>query len=173
MTRRKASAPPAANLRVPGVAFLLAQLGAHSSRLWRERLAPLGLDPRHVMLLRHVAADEARSQQALGEALRIPPSRMVALVDGLEERGLLRRRPNRDDRRVWTLRLTEEGRWLLGKVMEVSAEHERQLCTGLQPAEREQLVALLNRLVAEQGLAEGVHPGVADPAPTSAEHPFA
>jgi DNA-binding MarR family transcriptional regulator len=163
MTRRKASTPPAARLRVPGAAFLLSQLGYHSSRLWQGRLAPLGLEPRHVMLLRHVAIAEGRSQQALGEAVQIPPSRMVALVDILEQRGLLRRRPDPNDRRVRTLHLTRDGWRLLDKVMEISLEHERQLCKGLQPAEREQLITLLSRLAAEQGLGEGVHPGAADP----------
>jgi DNA-binding MarR family transcriptional regulator len=166
MTRRKTSTPPTAErLRVPGAAFLLSQLGHHSSRLWQGRLAPLGLEPRHAMLLRHLADDQGPSQQALGEALRIPPSRMVALVDGLEQRGLLKRRPDPNDRRVRTVHLTPDGRRLLGKIMEVSLEHERQLCTGLQPAEREQLITLLNRLVVEQGLAQGVHPGAADPDP--------
>jgi DNA-binding MarR family transcriptional regulator len=160
--------PSAGRLRVPGAAFLLSQLGYHSSRLWQARLAPIGLDPRHVMLLRHVAVEEGRSQQALGEALRIPPSRMVALVDGLEQLGLLRRRPNPDDRRVRTLHLTDDGRRLLDQLMAVSREHERQLTAGLAPAEREQLITLLGRLAAAQGLAEGVHPGAADPGPQRA-----
>jgi DNA-binding MarR family transcriptional regulator len=165
MTRRKASTPPAEQLRVPGVAFLLSQLGYHSSRRWKVRLAPLGLDPRQVMVLRRLAGDEGRSQQALGDALQIPPSRMVALVDALEQRGLLRRRPSPSDRRVRTLHLTKEGRRLLSRVMEISLEHEQELCSGLQPANREQLLTLLNRLAAEQGLAEGIHPGAADPDP--------
>jgi DNA-binding MarR family transcriptional regulator len=165
MTRRKASTPPAEQLRVPGVAFLLSQLGYYSSRRWKVRLAPLGLDPRQVMVLRRLAGDEGRSQQALGDALQIPPSRMVALVDALEQRGLLRRRPSPSDRRVRTLHLTKEGRRLLGRIMEISVEHEQQLCRGLQPAERGQLLTLLNRLAAEQGLAEGIHPGAADPDP--------
>jgi DNA-binding MarR family transcriptional regulator len=165
MTRRTASTPPAGQLRVPGVAFLLSQLGYYSSRRWKAHLAPLGLDPRQVMVLRRLAGDEGRSQQALGGALQIPPSRMVALVDALEQRGLLLRRPSPSDRRVRTLHLTKEGRRLLGEIMELSVEHEQQLCRGLQPAEREQLLTLLNRLATEQGLAEGVHPGAADPDP--------
>jgi DNA-binding MarR family transcriptional regulator len=165
MTRRKASTPPAEQLRVPGVAFLLSQLGYYSSRRWKVRLAPLGLDPRQVMVLRRLAGDEGRSQQALGDALQIPPSRMVALVDALEQRGLLMRRPSPSDRRVRTLHLTKEGRRLLSRVMEISLEHEQELCSGLQPANREQLLTLLNRLAAEQGLAEGIHPGAADPDP--------
>src|SRR4029450_6697910 len=67
MTDQHPSAtPPAAHLRVPGVAFLLAQLGFHSTRLWKDRLAPLGIDPRHAVLLRHVAAAPGRARQAPG-----------------------------------------------------------------------------------------------------------
>jgi DNA-binding MarR family transcriptional regulator len=64
---------------------------------------------------------------------------------------------------VRTLHLTQEGRRLLGTIMEISLQHEQQLTAGLQRAEREQLITLLSRLAAAQGLAEGVHPGAADP----------
>ncbi|HZA19624.1 MAG TPA: MarR family winged helix-turn-helix transcriptional regulator [Actinomycetota bacterium] len=152
---------------MPGAAFLLSQVGFHSSRLWSERMAALGLDPRHVLLLRLVAAEEGRSQQALGEQMRLPPSRMVSFVDELEDRGLLQRRPVPGDRRVRALYLTTAARKTLGEVMKVSAEHEKQMCAGLKRAEREELIALLNRIVARQGLAPGVHPGVAERGPRS------
>src|SRR5215204_7455319 len=99
----------AERLRVPGAAFLLSQVGFHSSRLWRERMARLDLDPREVVLLRHVAAAEGQSQQALAAAMQIPPSRMVALVDGLEQRGLLERQTVPGDRRVRALHLSRAG----------------------------------------------------------------
>lgn len=125
-------------------------------------MARLQLDPREVVLLRHVAAEEGKSQQALATALGIPPSRLVALVDRLEERGLLERRPIASDRRVRALHVSREGRRLLRKVMDASAEHEAELCAGLELAERKQLIALLSRLADEQGLVAGVHPGVAE-----------
>jgi DNA-binding MarR family transcriptional regulator len=162
MTDQNPSATPsAAQLRVPGVAFLLAQLGFHSTQLWKDRLAPLGIDPRHAVLLRHVAAAQGQSQQALGRAMQIPPSRMVALVDELERAGLLERRPSPADRRAHALHLTGDGRRLLDRLMQVSAEHEAQLCAGLTQAERHRLIDLLSRIAAEQGLPPGVHPGVA------------
>ena len=80
MSKRDRSAPPAALLRVPGVAFLLSQLGSHSSRLWQERLAPLGLDPRHVVLLRHVAPNLLSTVAVLAplrRAARIDPARVL------------------------------------------------------------------------------------------------
>jgi DNA-binding MarR family transcriptional regulator len=162
MTDQHPSATPAAaQLRVPGVAFLLSQLGFHSTRLWKDRLAPIGLDPRHAVLLRHVAAAQGQSQQALGRAMQLPPSRMVALVDELERAGLLERRPSPADRRAHALHLTGDGRRLLDRLMQVSADHEAQLCAGLTQAERHRLLDLLSRLAAEQGLPTGVHPGVA------------
>jgi DNA-binding MarR family transcriptional regulator len=148
-------------LIVPGAAFLLSQVGIHTARLWGERMAALGLDHRHVVLLRLVAAEEGRSQQALGEQMRLPPSRMVSFVDELEEQGKLERRSLPGDRRVRALYLTDEGRETLDEVMNASAEHEEQLCASLSGAERTQLIELLSRIVLEQGLAVGVHPGVA------------
>jgi DNA-binding MarR family transcriptional regulator len=159
MDEQEATAPRDPRV-VPGVAFLLSQLGVHSARVWGARMAALGFDPRHVVLLRLVAAEEGRSQQALGEQMRLPPSRMVSLVDELEGHGLLERRADPSDRRVRALYLTDESRRALDKVMRASAEHETEMCAGIERDEREQLIALLSRLVREQGLPPGVHPGV-------------
>lgn len=148
---------------VPGAAFLVSQVGMHSSQLWRSRMSELGLDPRHVVLLRLVGAEEGRSQLALGKQMRLPPSRMVAFVDELEDLGLLERRPNPVDRRMRALYLTDKGRQTLQVVMEVSAAHERDLTKGLSRKEVAELTRLLNRMAGEQGLSPGVHPGVALP----------
>jgi DNA-binding MarR family transcriptional regulator len=157
--------PPAGRLRAPGAAFLLSQVGYHTSKLWQQRLAALDMDPRHVVLLRLIAAEEGRSQQALGKQMRIPASRVVALVDDLERRGFLERRRSPADRRAWALFLTAEGRAALGRVMAVSADHEDRICAGLTGDERAQLITLLGRIAANQGLVEGVHPGVDSDSP--------
>lgn len=142
---------------------MMSQVGMHSSQVWRERMADLGLDPRHVVLLRFVGAEEGRSQLALGRRMRLPPSRMVAFVDELENLGMMERRLNPEDRRMRALYLTEKGRLTLAAVARVSAEHERQLTKGLTRPEVRELIRLLSRVSEEQGLAPGVHPGVARP----------
>ena len=140
--------------------FLLSQLGFVASRRFHAVLAPLGIDPRHFLLLRFVVREEGRSQQALGDMLRIPPSRMVALVDHLEQRGLLERRPNPSDRRARALYVTPAGKRLMGEAMRVAIGHEGSLGASLSGDERRQLVALLQKLAAEMQLMSGVHPGL-------------
>src|SRR5436309_6558258 len=94
----------------PGLAFLLSTMGWHSHALWAERLTRLRLDVRQAAMLLHVAAAEGKPQQILVRALRIPASRVVALVDDLEERRLLQRRGDPADRRVRKLHLTLQGK---------------------------------------------------------------
>src|ERR1700761_2397892 len=111
--------------------FTLSTLGFAVSRGFHETLEPLGIEPRDFALLRAVAADEGRSQQAIGERLKIAPSRMVAFVDLLESRGLLERRLNADDRRTRALHLTDAGRDLLDRAFALAVAYERNLCGDL------------------------------------------
>ena len=99
---------------------------------------------------------------ALAERLGIPPSRMVALVDGLEEMGLLERRPDPDDRRVRGLFLTRKGRTVLEKAGKIAIDYETQLCAGINREERDQLIDLLQRLQVTQTDLGGVHPGMSE-----------
>src|SRR5438067_13435530 len=128
-----------------GVGFLLSTLGFHSHAVWAERLAPLGLDNRQAAMLLQVAAAEGQPQLALARALKIPPSRVVALVDDLERRLLLQRRSDPADRRVRTLHLTPQGRQMARQLAQASAAHELALCAGLDAREREHLVVLLRK----------------------------
>jgi DNA-binding MarR family transcriptional regulator len=127
------------------------------SRRFHDTLRPLGIEPRDFSLLRAVAADEGRSQQAVGETLQIAPSRMVAFVDQLESRGLLERRQNADDRRTRALHLTEAGRTLLGRAFSLALETERNLCAELSEPDRVQLLELLGRVGLQLGISPGVH----------------
>lgn len=143
------------------LAFLLSKVGVRAGQRFAERLAPLDLHPRDVGLLRAVAGLGHPSQQLLAARLGMAPSRIVGLVDSLERRGVLERRPNPDDRRAYELHLTDAGRALLGKVARIGAAHEAELSAPLDPDERRTLVRLLRRLAEAQQLPIDVHPGLA------------
>ena len=142
------------------VGFLISQLGLASSKGFAEELRPLGIHPGEFALMRFVAAAEGQSQQTLAERLAIPPSRMVAKVDSLEESGLVERRPDPDDRRVRALHLTPKGRRLLKRAGQIALDFESRLCADLDPDERERLIDLLQRLQPGLIAMPGVHPGM-------------
>lgn len=139
------------------VGFTLSTLGYTVARRFREILAPLQLEPREFALLRAVAAAEGESQQAIGERLQIPSSRMVAFVDALESRAMIERRPNPHDRRARALHLTESGRELLARAFALAVAHEQSVCEGLSDEQREQLLDLLALVAAQLGLTPGAH----------------
>jgi len=146
------------------VGFTLSSSGYAVARRFRETLAPLQLEPREFALLRAVSAAEGQSQQTIGERLRIPPSRMVAFVDALEARSLLERRHNPHDRRTRALHLTPSGRELLDRAFALAVGLEEHLCAQLSAGEREQLLALLQRVALQLDLAAGVHAAHVHPA---------
>ncbi|HZJ51128.1 MAG TPA: MarR family winged helix-turn-helix transcriptional regulator [Actinomycetota bacterium] len=145
--------PPAA------AAFLLSQLGAHAAALFAQRVAQLDLTPEQAGLLRLVALQPGRSQQALADQLGVAPSKIVSLVDGLEARGFLERRRSTSDRRYYALHLTDRGTQVLAEIREVGLQHENELTAALDGAERLKLIELLQRIADQQGLEPGVHPG--------------
>lgn len=147
------------------LAFLLSQVGIHASRRFAERIAAVELTPPLFRVLNLVDAAEGQSQQAIGAAIEVPPSRMVALVDELEQRGLVERRPHPSDRRVRALYLTQKGRRALSRGREIAKEHEEALTHGLSTADRKRLLDLLQKMVDEQAIGKGVHPGLSESKP--------
>jgi DNA-binding MarR family transcriptional regulator len=156
---------PVADTPPRSVGFLISQLGFLSSRGFMSALAPIGIDPREFLLMRFVAADEGQSQQALAERLAIPASRMVALVDRVEDAGFVERRPDKDDRRVRRVHLTRKGRGVLERAEKIAIDYETRLCAGINREEREQLIDLLQKLQASQTPLKGVHPGLGQESP--------
>ena len=152
--------PPVAEQAPRSVGFLISQLGFFSSKGFMEALEPVGIGPREFLLMRFVEATQGQSQQALAERVGVPASRMVALVDHLEDGGLVERRPDPQDRRVRGLYLTRKGRGVLDRAAKIAIDYETRLCAGINREEREQLIDLLQKLQASQTHLRGVHPGL-------------
>ena len=141
------------------VAFLLSQLGARAAQEFTRLLTPLNLAPADAGILRLVGRSEGISQQALAAALNMHASRLVALIDDLDSRGLLLREVHATDRRLYSLALTAKGKETLFSIREVADEHNRLMCATLTGAETVTLQALLSRMANQMGLGAGVHPG--------------
>jgi DNA-binding MarR family transcriptional regulator len=140
-------------------AFLLAQLGAHSAAQFTEGLGVLDLTPADAGILRLLRVEPGPSQQELATKLQIHPSRLVAILDNLEKRGLVERRAHAHDRRLYSIQLTKNGDEILEKIGKVAREHQDALLSALGKEERDALAVLLLKVADQQGLVRGVHPG--------------
>jgi DNA-binding MarR family transcriptional regulator len=93
-------------------------------------------------------ANPGLTQQALADAAHLDRSTIVTVLDKLEKRGLVERRAA--DRRSNGLYLTVAGDTLLRDLKRKVARHERRVVENLSAREREQLVALLQRILPER-----------------------
>ncbi len=122
---------------------------AHVSRArLTEALEGMGLRPADFAVLHNLAEAGGATQLQLARALRIHPSNLVAMLDGLEVRGLLVRTRDPADRRRHLVALTRAGAKRLVAAKRAAEEAERELLEPLEPAERSQLDGLLRRLAA-------------------------
>jgi len=155
-------------------AFLLAQVGAYAATQFAERLAALQLSPPDAGILRLLRRSAGISQQELSAKLQIHPSRLVAILDNLEQRKLVERKPNPQDRRLYSLHLTKDGSEILERIGKVAREHQDALLLTLTGDERAKLAELLHRIANAHALTPGVHPGyqrMGKAKPTEPKHP--
>jgi DNA-binding MarR family transcriptional regulator len=67
----------------------------------------------------------------LAQTLGRRPSRLVAVIDELETRGLVLREANATDRRLYSLRLTDSGDEILRSIGQIARSHNELMCSGL------------------------------------------
>jgi DNA-binding MarR family transcriptional regulator len=138
--------PPAEAELTQHAGFLLAQLGRAMTRQYRCALSPIGLKPRETHTLLRLRDDGAMSQQALGAALDIDASNLVALLNDLEANGLISRRRDPEDRRRHVVEVSKRGTKLLDEVERAAAEVDDQFFAALDEDERVALQGLLARV---------------------------
>ena len=93
-----------------------------------------------------IAANPGLSQSALARAVGVERSTMVEVIDRLQARGLVERRPSAADRRSYALGLSAAGRRLLTRLKPMVRRHERRVAKRLDAAEKATLIGLLRRL---------------------------
>jgi len=127
--------------------YLLATIGARARIRFGQLLADLGLAPSHTQILALLWEGIAGSQREIAAVLRLNEGRAVGLLDDLEERGLIRRDVDRDDRRRRVVTLTADGRKMVERVRKLGRAAEAETLAPLSEAERDQLRELLRRLL--------------------------
>ena len=136
----------------PGLTECTGYVFGHAGLLLLESVEA-ALEP-HRMQMRHVAVmllldstERPMSQQELSKVLKLDPTRMVAIVDRLEELGYAERNRNPTDRRRYTVTLTPRAQGLEA-AMEVVDEAEAEFFAPLEAGERSYLDDVARRLMA-------------------------
>ncbi|MEU9123985.1 MarR family transcriptional regulator [Streptomyces sp. NPDC048506] len=146
-SRGRPTRPDLAAMVVPlGRALMAAEqpvLDAHGLTMWAYAVL-LRLDEKPI-----------RTQAALAEAIRADKTRIIAVLDDLEERKLIHRQPDPGDRRVRLLSLTPEGRRLRDATQSAIQQGEERLLARLPTADRDGLLRGLQALAALPELTPG------------------
>jgi DNA-binding MarR family transcriptional regulator len=137
-----------ADSRVSGASSLLiAQLARGMRRRIEQAVAPTGLRPRELLALQHLRERGPSAQQALAELTGVDATNVVAVLNSLEDAGLIDRRRDRADRRRAIIALSASGERLLADVDRALREIDDEVPTPLTRGERETLNDLLSRAI--------------------------
>jgi DNA-binding MarR family transcriptional regulator len=126
------------------------------TRLFRRELfaqlsgqpALAGIRPAHLPVFANLTRAGKRLSQ-LAEDASMSLSSMQELIDELEQRGLVERRPDPHDKRAKRILLTAEGRAALTPAAAITAALERDYANRIGQARFEQMCLALNDLIDE------------------------
>ena len=141
MSSHELDAPPW--LRVESTIMATARAIRQS---YDQRFNDLDLNLSEASVLAYVAEHGALSQTQIAKSLGLGRAATGALIDVLEDRDLVQRQTDPDDRRVWLVEITIAGKELVEEVYVRDQVLRKQLRNGITRQERQQLTAVLVRL---------------------------
>jgi DNA-binding MarR family transcriptional regulator len=143
---RRAQKRPRADA-LPRLGHLLKQAYLHYTALTSTALEPLGITAMEWAALMRFDEEPSLSQVGLARLLGVDRTTMVAVIDQLEEKGLVNRRPHRDDRRKNAVELTAAGHVIKKRAAGLVDGCERRFLTALTKSDAQQLKAALQAVI--------------------------
>ena len=120
-----------------------------------ERARARGMTRAQWRILAHVKRQPGLSQSELAAICEVEPITVARLVDRLEKSGLLERRPDPNDRRIWRLHNLAAAKPVLDEIAAYREELTRDIDAHIGRAARE---AMVDALVAVKALMTGTDP---------------
>jgi DNA-binding MarR family transcriptional regulator len=131
--------------------LLIAQLARGTRRRVEQVVAPAGLRPREFLVLQHLRERGPTAQQTLTEPIGVDATNLVAVLNSLEDGGLIERSRDRADRRRAIITLSDSGRELLADTDRALCRIDDEILASLSPDERDTLNALLAKAMTNMG----------------------
>ena len=130
-----------------------------TARLIREaydlRFASVDLNLTQASILMYVADFGPVTQTKIADHLGQGRAATGSTLDRLQERGLVSRQPDSDDRRVWQIHLTAAGGALIDRITAIDETLRTELRTGISREDRHALAAVTQQLQANLRRAMG------------------
>jgi DNA-binding MarR family transcriptional regulator len=112
----------------------------------QETLAPWDIAPSHFRALRVLARHGSMRLTDLSDHLHIAPRSTTEVVDALESRGLVERRPDPGDRRATLVEVTGHGTSVLGAIRAARGTEAERVFGRLSQTDRAHLARILRKL---------------------------
>lgn len=111
-----------------------------------EDIKCLGLNPTEFSVLELIYSKGDQPIQKIGEKVLIASSSITYVVDKLEKKKLIERKPCMKDRRITYAAITKEGTELMNEVFPKHRAAMNEICGGLDLKEKEVLIEHLKKL---------------------------
>jgi MarR family transcriptional regulator, organic hydroperoxide resistance regulator len=149
------SSDASSSLSEQGVGLLLAQICRAHRNLVASSLDQISVHVGQDHVVHRLAIEEGITQSRLAEALCVDASTVTKTLLRLERGGVVERRADAADARIWRVYLTAHGRSLVKPVADIWTQAEQRLLQNLSEAERALLRRLLMQVLAN--LSQEVH----------------
>jgi MarR family transcriptional regulator, lower aerobic nicotinate degradation pathway regulator len=127
--------------------YLFRRMQQISVAIFVEECKTYGLTPVQFAALVAIHSHPGIDATRLSAVIAFDRSTLGSVIERLEAKAYIERRPSREDKRVKLVYLTESGAALLGDIMPAVDRAQARMLEPLKPADRQTLVALLTQLV--------------------------
>lgn len=131
-----------------GLGYRIKLLSQLLGRKFQERLDPFGLTLFHWVVLCCLWEEDGLAISSIGEKLQQVGGTLTGVLDRMEARGLIRRERDLNDRRVWRIWLTEDGKSLKDILPPIAVEIREEAMQGISGADRQRLSELVDLAIA-------------------------
>lgn len=128
------------------IGTLLAQVSRLMRRAFDVRARQIGVTRPQWQVLTLLSRHAGINQGGLADMLEVEPITLGRMIDRLQDSQMVERRPDPADRRAWRLHLTPKGEEQMQRLKPFAAETIEAALEGLSPEQRDQLMAMLDRM---------------------------
>lgn len=132
----------------PDLAALMVPVGRSLMRAELPLLEAHGVTMWAYAVLTALRDNEASSQASLADAIGADRTRIIAVLDDLQDRKMINRQPDPSDRRSNLLSLTAGGRKAVTAVQKAIQDNEKRILAGVSSEDRDAFLRVLMHLAA-------------------------